>query len=123
MERTAENTATSKITPSTKKVEATEKKGNLLICDIWKNGTDSVHDTHVVNTDTNSNSAKTPEKCLQEEEQAKKKNVPGGMPPATSTFLPFVTSIDGILGAEAADTPKSISICLTTKWKQPYSRT
>ena len=43
-------------------LEATEYKGGLLIRDLWHNGTDSVHDMRVVNTDANSHSAKTPEK-------------------------------------------------------------
>ena len=54
-------------------LEATEQKGDLLICDLWQNGTDSVHEMHVVNTDAKSHSEKTPEKCLQEVERAKKK--------------------------------------------------
>ena len=32
-------------------LEATEQKGELLIRELRKNGTDSVHDMHVVNTD------------------------------------------------------------------------
>ena len=39
-----------------------------------------------MNIDTKSDSVKTPEKCLQEAEQAEK-NVPGGMPPGMSTFF------------------------------------
>ena len=31
--------------------EVMGQKGNLLIRDLWKNGTDSVHDMRVVNTD------------------------------------------------------------------------
>ena len=50
-----------------------EQKGDLLIHDLWKNGTDSVHDMHVANTDAKSHLANTPEKCLQEAERAKKK--------------------------------------------------
>ena len=73
MNRTGEKTTTSKTTPSTNKLEATEQKGDLLICDLWYNWTSSVHDTRVVNTGTNSNSAKTPEKCLQDPERAKNK--------------------------------------------------
>ena len=46
--------------------EATDQKGNLLIRDLCRNGTDSVHDMRVVNTDAKSHSVKTPEKCLQE---------------------------------------------------------
>ena len=42
--------------------EATEYKGCILICDLWKNGTGSVHDIRVVNTDANSNLGKQPKK-------------------------------------------------------------
>ena len=34
--------------------EATEQKGDPLIRDLWQNGTGSVHDMHVVNTDAKS---------------------------------------------------------------------
>ena len=36
---------------TTPPLEATENKGDLLIYDIWQNGTDSVHDMCIVNTD------------------------------------------------------------------------
>ena len=45
--------------------EATEQKGDLLLWDLWQNGTDSVHNMHVVNTDAKSHTAKKLEKCLQ----------------------------------------------------------
>ena len=32
--------------------EDMEQKGDLLIRDLWKNGTDSVHCVRVINTDT-----------------------------------------------------------------------
>ena len=44
--------------------ETTEQKGDLLICDLWKNETDSVHEMRVVNTDAKSHSENPPEKCL-----------------------------------------------------------
>ena len=52
--------------------EVTEQKGDLLIRDLWQNGTDSVHDMYVVNTYAKSHTAKTPEKCLQEAESGEK---------------------------------------------------
>ena len=58
---------------NTPSLEAMEQKGDLLIRDLWKNSTDSVHDMRVVNTDANSHLAKTPKKCLQEAERPKKK--------------------------------------------------
>ena len=43
--------------------EVMDQKGDLLIHDLWQNGTDSVHDMSVVNTDAKSHIAKAPEKC------------------------------------------------------------
>ena len=53
--------------------EVTEQKGGLLIWDLWQQGTDSVHDMRVVNTDALTYQMKEPEKCLHKEEKGKKK--------------------------------------------------
>ena len=45
--------------------EATEQKGDLLIRDLWQNGTNSVHNMRAVNTDAKTHVMKPPEKCLQ----------------------------------------------------------
>ena len=45
-------------------LEVTEHKGDLLIRDLWQQGTDSVHNMRVVNNDALSYVRKTPEKCL-----------------------------------------------------------
>ena len=47
-------------TPSKKMPEATEQNGNILIHDLWQNGTDSVHDMGGMNTDVKYFFAKTP---------------------------------------------------------------
>ena len=52
--------------------EVTDQKGDLLIRDLWQNGTDSVHGMRVVNTDAKSHTSKTMEKFLQEAERGKK---------------------------------------------------
>ena len=46
--------------------EITEHKGNLLIRDLWQEGTDSVHDMHVVNTDAPTHRTNDPVRCLHE---------------------------------------------------------
>ena len=56
--------------------EVTEQKGDLLIRDLWQQGTGSVHDMRVVNTDALSYVRKTPEKCLHKAERGKKKMYP-----------------------------------------------
>ena len=53
--------------------EVTEQKGDLLIRDLWKQGTDSVHDMRVVNTDALSYVCRSLENCLHEAERGKKK--------------------------------------------------
>ena len=40
--------------PGTSPPEDTEQKGDLLIRDLWANGTDSIHDMRFVNTDAKS---------------------------------------------------------------------
>ena len=52
--------------------EVTEHKEDLLIQDLWQQGTDSVHDMRVVNTDALTYQQKEPEKFLHEEEKGKK---------------------------------------------------
>ena len=42
--------------------EVTEKNGDLLIRDLWQQGTDSVNEMRVVNTDALYHVRKTPEK-------------------------------------------------------------
>ena len=123
MNRKTENTAPSKITLSTKKIESTEQKGNPLICYLWHNGTDIAHDMHVMNTGAKSHSAKTPEKCLQEAEKAKKKMYLEACLLQRQHVLLFVTSVDGLLCVEAVDTLKRISRRLTKKCQKTYFRT
>ena len=52
--------------PSTNNPEATGQKGDLLICDLWQNCTNSAHGMRVLNTDAKSHLEKTLDKCLQE---------------------------------------------------------
>ena len=76
MSRTKPKPAGSKLTtPSdatTAAPEVTEQKGDLLIWDLWQQGTDSVHDMCVVNTGALSYVRRSPQKCLHEAERGKK---------------------------------------------------
>ena len=76
MSRTKPNPAGSKITSppdaATAAPEVTEQKSDLLIRDLWQQGTDSVHDMRVVNTDALLYVHRSPEKCVQEAERGKK---------------------------------------------------
>ena len=100
--------------------EATEQKGDLLIHDLWQNGTDSVHNMRVVNTDAKYYLGKQPEKCLQEAERENKWMYLEACLQQHKHFSPFVTSVDGLLRVEATSALKRIVSHLATKWRQPY---
>ena len=51
---------TTTVPADTPPLEATEQKGDIMIRDLRKNGTDSFHNMHVVNTYPKSHLAKTP---------------------------------------------------------------
>ena len=103
--------------------EVTEQKGNLLIWDLWQQGTDSVHNMCVVNTYALTHRTKDPEKCLHETERGKKKMYLEACLQQRRHFSPFVNSVNGLLGVEATDTLKRLASRLETKWKQSYSKT
>ena len=96
-------------------LEATEHEGNLLIRELCQNGTDSVQKMRIVNTYAKSHLTKTPEKCLQEAEQAKKKMYLEDCLQQRRQLSPLVASVDGILGVEATATLNKISSRLATK--------
>ena len=102
--------------------EVTEQKADLLIRDLWQQGTDSVHDMHVVNTDALSYVRKSPEKCLHEAERGKKKMYLEACLQKRQYFSPFVALVDGLLGVEATATLKRIASRLATKWRHPTQR-
>ena len=104
-------------------LEAMKQKWYLLICDLWQNGTDSVHNMRVVNTDAKSQSAKTPENCFQEAKRGKQSMHLQECAQQHRHFSPFVASVDGLLGVYATTTLKKLASRLVTKWWQPYSKT
>ena len=116
-------------TPESKKIsehpaalEVTEQKGDLLIRELWQQGTDRVHGMCVVNTDALTYQLKEPEKCLHEAEKRKKKMYLEACIQQRRYFSPFVASVDGPLGVEATATLKRIASRLATKLKQSYSK-
>ena len=96
MSRTKLNPAGSNITNPTRKTtampEVTEQKGDLLLRDLWQQGTVSFHDMLVVNTDAKSYWGRSPEKCLEDAERAKKKMYLEACLQQRRHFSPFVAS-------------------------------
>ena len=100
---------------ATPPLESTEEKGGILIRELWYNGTGSVHDMRVLNTYSKSHSAKTPEKCLQEAERAKKKMYLEDCLQQRRHVSYFVASGDRMLGVEATANLKRIASHLAKK--------
>ena len=98
--------------------EVTDQKGDLLIRDLWQNGTDNVNDMHVLNTYAKSHMAKTPEKCLQEAKRKKWKYLAACLQQSRH-FSPFFASIDGLLGVESTATLKMLASRLATSGSNP----
>ena len=78
---------------------------------------------HVVNTDALTYLSKAPEKYLHEVEKGKKKMYLEACLQQRWHFSPFVAFVDGLMGVEETANLKIIASRLSTKWKQPYSKT
>ena len=103
--------------------EGGDKKGYLLIRDIWAQGTEIIHDMCVVNPNAVSYQSKTPDTFLETDEREKKKKYINACLNESRKFIPFFALVDGLLRVEAEGTLKRISIRLSQKWKEPYSCT
>ena len=103
--------------------EVTEQKVNLLIRDLWQQGTDSVHDMEFVNTDTLTHRTKDPARSLHKAEKGKKRMYLEFCFQQRRHLSPFFASVDGLLGVEATTTLKRLASRLATKWKQSYPKT
>ena len=86
-------------------------------------GTDSIHDMRVVNTDAVSHKSKNTKKCLETAESDKKKNYLHSCLNERRHFTLFFASVEGLLGVQAKVTLKRIASRLAKKWKEPFSRT
>ena len=103
--------------------EVTEQKGDLLIRDLWQQGTDGDNDMRVVNTDALMHRTKDPKRCLHEAERGGKRMYLEACLQQRRHFSAFVASVDGLLGVETTATLKRLASRLATKWKKFYSKT
>ena len=98
----------------TETTEKSEQKGDILIRELWKGGTYSIHDIRVMNTDALPHWKKSPDKCLQKSEKYNKKKYLDSWFQQRHHFSPFFVSVDVLLDAEAEATFKRIARRLAT---------
>ena len=84
-------------------------KGDLLIQYLWMQGTYSIHNMRVVNTDTVSYQYKTPEKCLETTDHKKRKKYLHACLNEHLYVTPFVASTDDLIRVKAEATLKRIA--------------
>ena len=89
-------------------------RGDVLIRGIFQSNTDCIVDIWISNTDAVFYQNRKPEEVLESQEKGKKKRSILNF--ERQTFTPFVVSTDGLLGREAKNLLKRISLLLVEKW-------
>jgi hypothetical protein len=96
-------------------------RGDILFRRLWKNQHETIVDIRVTDTDANAYKHQNPHDVLRKQEKEKKKKYLRACLDQRRSFVPFVVSTDGLIGREAKNLFKQISLRLTAKWEQPYS--
>jgi hypothetical protein len=99
-----------------------DERGHLLIRGFWARRTDVIVDVRMTNTDAKSYWSRDPHKVLAAQENEKKKKYQQAcLEQQRRHFTPFVVSTDGLIGREAGELLKRLSLQLANKWACPYS--
>jgi hypothetical protein len=103
------------------KQASSEERGDILIRNLWQNGTDCILDVRITDTDAASYRHKDPKKVLEQHEREKKKKYLQACLDQRRHFSPFVVSTDGLIGREAKVILKVLASRLAEKTGKPYS--
>jgi hypothetical protein len=95
--------------------------GDLLIRGFWARGTDAIVNVRVTDTDAKSYCSHDPHKVLAQQEREKKNKYLDACLEQRRHFTPFVVPTNGLVGREAAELLKRLSLRLSEKWERPYS--
>ena len=97
------------------------ERGDIVIRGLFQRGLESIVDVRVTDTDANQHCNQDPMKALATQEKEKKRKYLANCLEQRRSFIPFVVSVDGMLGYEANNLIKCIAKKLADKWKFPYS--
>jgi hypothetical protein len=120
--RTDEETKTKEPKPPVQRLSrsSNEERGDLLIQGCWARGTDVIVDVRVTDTDAKLYRSRDPHKVLAAQEREKKKKYLQFCHKQRKHFTPFAVSTDGLIGREAGELLKRLSLQLADKWERPY---
>jgi hypothetical protein len=121
--RTAEGSSSPEAKPPVQSLSRSNEddRGDLLIRGFWARGTDVIVDVRVTDTDSKSYRSRDPHKVLAAQENEKKKKYLQACLEQRRHFTPFAVSTDGLIGREAGELLKRLSLRLADKWARPYS--
>ena len=102
-------------------VKKGDLRGDLMVRNLWRNGTSCVLDVRMCDTDAKSYRSRDPHKVLLSHEREKKKKYLDTCAETRRDFTPFVLSVDGMFGEEAKNVIKRLAALLSEKWSRPYS--
>jgi hypothetical protein len=80
-----------------------EDRGGILIRGFWAHATDAIIGVQVTDTGVKSSRSHDPHKVLAQQEHEKRKKYFDACLKQCKHFIPFVVSMDGLLGREAAE--------------------
>ena len=88
---------------------------------LWAAQTEALFDICVMDTDAQSYTSRTVDSVLLSAENEKKKKYLEAVEARHASFIPFVTSIDGVLAREANSVMKLLATKIALKWENPLS--
>ena len=88
---------------------------------LWNRGQECIIDVRVTDTDAPTYRNQAPKKVLVSQERQKKRHYLQACLDQRRSFTPLVTSTDGLIGIEAKNLMKRLSLLLSDKWHKPYS--
>ena len=96
-------------------------RGDIIIKGLFEQNQDCIIDVRVTDTDAPSYRTRNPYSVIKSQEAEKKKKYLRLCLEQRRTFVPFVVSVDGIIGREGRSLLKQITLRLADKWKKPQS--
>ena len=102
--------------------KAEDLRGDLLVRNMWRNGTSCILDVRMTDTDAKSYRGRNPHRVIESQEREKKKKHLELCLEQRRDFTPFVVSVDGLFGKEAKAVIRRLASLLSEKWSRPYSQ-
>ena len=99
------------------------RHGDLLVRGFFCRRRDAIFDIRLQDIDARTCVNKDPQQCLIASENAKKKKCLKKCHEQRRGFVPFVVSVDGMLGPKGINTIKWIAQLISNKWRHPHSST